>query len=561
MAAPWEKYQSAPNGGKPWEKYAVAPAQDVHQEPQMPEGQMWGQAVKNVAEAGGKLASGIVASPLADAAGLVQIPIHATSSWMNALRSKLLPASIADPLNNFASTEPADLQNAIKTAGTYQPSNPDSLSNKIVDAPGNVIGGAGEYLRSQSDKLDKSGTLGNVTAALPLAAANILGVKAAKLGTFNASKFGGPSDMPLPKGATTEAMLPKVPTTEELTAASKAAYAANKDAGIVVPAKGYETALDNVRSMVKQEGIDPTLHPKSTAVLKRLEDVSGKDLSLPEAETLRKIAMDAEDDINPVTRQPTPDARLAGKIVDELDNSIEQLSANNDARALWSRSRRSLMLDQMIKRAEIKAGANYTQAGMEHALRQEFKQLALNPRRMRGLTADQRAAVERVAKGGGMENTMRALGKFDPTTGGMASLVSLGTTGLLSSITGGAGAMLLPAGFAGKRIATRMTTKNVDLARQALVGRGLPSASTASPPIPAGVPDTALSRALIESKVPAVAPSKTRPPEAIRADIRQLSSRVQFELANEDASSPKVQLAVSQLQALQRELAASQANK
>jgi hypothetical protein len=228
--------------------------------------------------------------------------------------------------------------------------------------------------------------------------------------------------------------------------------------------------------MATEEGIDPTLHPKSTAVLKRLEEANGKDLSLQEAETLRKIALDAEDDLNPVTRQPTPDARLAGKIVDELDDSIEALSTNSEARALWARSRRSQMIDQMIHRAKIRAGAHYTQAGMEHALRQEFKTLALNPRRMRGLTAEQKAAIERVAKGGSVENTLRALGKFDPTSSVVSAAGSLGTSALLSSINPAAAALPV-AGFVAKRLATRATKRNVDLAREALVGRGLPAPS------------------------------------------------------------------------------------
>lgn len=265
----------------------------------------------------------------------------------------------------------------------------------------------------------------------------------------------------------------EVPTTEELTAASKQAYKAGKESGVIVPAEGYAQSLGKVRDMVKAEGINSTLHPKSTAVMKVLEESAGKDLTLQEAETLRKIALDAEDDLNPVTRGPTPDARLAGKIVDELDDSVDALSTNSPARALWSRSRRSQMIDQLVHRAEIKAGAHYTQAGMEHALRGEFKQLALNPRRMRGLTAEQRAAIEKVAKGGPVENTLRTIGKFDPTTSVVAAAGSIGTSALMSPLTGGASALLPLAGFVGKRLATAATARNVGKARESLVGRGL----------------------------------------------------------------------------------------
>lgn len=265
-----------------------------------------------------------------------------------------------------------------------------------------------------------------------------------------------------------EKMRERIPSTEELTDAARRAYQSSKDAGIVAEPEAYTTTLGKVRSMVMEEGIDPTLHPKSSAVMKRLEEANGKPLTLQEAETLRKIALDAEDDLNPVTREPTPDARMAGKIVDELDDSLDALSANAPARAMYARSRRSQLLDRMIHRAKIKAEANYTQAGEEHALRQEFKNLAINPRRMRGFTPEQRAAIEKVAMGGRLENAMRNLGKMDPTKGGMAAFTG-STLGLLS---GGPFGLAVPAaGFLGKRAATRMTMKNVDRAREALVGR------------------------------------------------------------------------------------------
>lgn len=304
----------------------------------------------------------------------------------------------------------------------------------------------------------------------------------------------------------------EIPTTEQLTKASKQAYGEAKESGVIVPVEGYAKSLENVRKLVTEEGINPTLHPKSTAVLAELEKAAGKPLTLQEAETLRKIAMDAEDDLNPVTRGPTPDARLAGKIVDELDDSIDALSANAPARELWGRSRRSQMLDQMIRRAEIKAGAHYTQAGMEHALRQEFKQLALNPRRMRGLTKEQKAAIEKVAMGGPVENTLRALGKFDPTTSVVSSLGSLGTATVLGPLTGGLSGALPVLGFGARRLATKATTRNVEAAREALVGRG----------ITASQPTRATPTPLTGAQPSQLVPQAPRSAASIQADIQKL---------------------------------------
>jgi hypothetical protein len=114
---------------------------------------------------------------------------------------------------------------------------------------------------------------------------------------------------------------------------------------------------------------------------------------------------------------------------------------------------------------------------METALRQEFTTLALNKNRMRGFTKEQVAAVKKVASGGPLENTLRVLGKFDPTTGGMGTAISMGLSGGLAVPTGGASLALPVIGYGAKRGATAMTARNVQAAREALVGRGLPNAA------------------------------------------------------------------------------------
>lgn len=390
-----------------------------------------------------------------------------------------IPASLAGGLNMSASLlggrgvdDSLARFNQTQDFLSYRPRT--ELGEQATEGVSEVMGAPGAAGRWAGDKAADMGAPAWLSAGLSAAPDAALMLAGAR-GATAERPVKAPIERPkVPELAEAPTSAREIPTTAELTKASKEAYAAAKESGVVVPAHEYESTVGKVRDMVTEEGIDPTLHPRSTAVLKRIEQAAGKDLTLQEAETLRKIAQDAEADMNPVTRQPTPDSRLAGKIVDELDESIDALSVNSPARALWARSRRSQMLDQMEERAAIKAGAHYTQAGMEHALRQEFKQLALNPRRMRGFTEAQRDAIKKVAAGGAIENTLRNIGKFDPTAGGMGTLVSLGTGGLASTISGPLGAAVPIGGFIGKRLATRMTKNNVAKARETLVGRGMP---------------------------------------------------------------------------------------
>lgn len=471
--------------------------------------------------------------------GAVATPVAGLAGAGQAIVNKLFP----DP----SRTSAADRVKQVQGAMTYQPrTGVGAAFSRVAGAPSEVLQAGTNKAGEVVTDVTGSPLIGAAIKTAGDIAPSIVGARLAMTGGATPRAH---------RGATEKYVSTKydVPTTEQLTQASKQAYEAGKESGVIVAPEGYTKALASVRKMATEEGIDPTLHPKSLAVMKRLEEAEGKPLSLQEAETLRKIALDAEDDLNPVTRQATPDARLAGKIVDQLDQSIEALSVNTPARQLWARSRKSQMVDQMVHRAEIKAGAHYTQAGMEHALRQEFKQLALNPRRMRGLTKDQRAAVEKVAKGGAVENTLRALGKFDPTTSVVAAAGSIGTGALLTPLTGGASALLPVAGFGAKRVATNMTKRNVERAREALVGRGVPSAGQ-SPGV-GTTPQAAVSQNLLAKLAPPTV-AKARTAEAIQAEIRQLTSRAPFELAKESAGSPKVQAFSAALARLQHELSA-----
>jgi hypothetical protein len=286
----------------------------------------------------------------------------------------------------------------------------------------------------------------------------------------------------------------EVPTTEQLRTAANLKYKEAKDSGVMVPADSYGKAVGEISEMARNEALNDKLHPKSSEVMRVLEKSREKDLTLQEAENLRKLALDAEGDVNSLGRQ-TADGRIAGKIVDELDDKIDALSLNNEARALWSRTSKSQLLDNLIERAENRAGANYTQAGKETALRQEFKSLLNNPRRMRGFTPEQKAAIKRVVHGGAVENTLRTLGKFDPTTGGMGTAISAGLAGGFAAPTGGMSLALPVIGFGAKRGATAMTARNVQAAREALVGRGLPSAAPQTRAAPT-LPNAALPAAI-----------------------------------------------------------------
>src|SRR5690606_40869921 len=65
---------------------------------------------------------------------------------------------------------------------------------------------------------------------------------------------------------------------------------------------------------------------------------------------------------------------------------------------------------------EVRA-SQFSGSGLENALRTEFRQLAMNPKRLRRFTQEEQRAIKEVAFGNPTSNTLRQIGKLAPTGG------------------------------------------------------------------------------------------------------------------------------------------------
>lgn len=271
------------------------------------------------------------------------------------------------------------------------------------------------------------------------------------------------------------------PTTEALRAQSQASYDAARKAGVAVQANRFGDAVDDIARIAKVEGIDPVLHPRATRALARLEEAkaAGADLTLDEIETLRRVIGTAGKSLEADER------RIAGILRDGLDdfvnnltpidvtrgNAPEAVRALNEARGLWGRARRGEIIEELIDRAENRA-AQFSGSGFENALRTEFRNLAQNPKRLRGFSAEEQAAIRRVARGGPVENMLRLVGKFAPTS--LHNIVLGSGAGFALGGPAGAGAVAAT-GAAARGGATALTARNARLAAEiARAGGALP---------------------------------------------------------------------------------------
>lgn len=272
-----------------------------------------------------------------------------------------------------------------------------------------------------------------------------------------------------------------VPTVDELFTQGSRAFKRAEDAGVTVSADSAASLGNRIQKLLEKEGIDRDLHPKASAALRRIvEDTQSGNLSLQSIQTLRKIAGDARGSID------RPDARLAGIIVRELDDYVDNLgsadvvggnaavasSSLREARDLWSRARKGEAVERLIDRAQTR-GAQFSGSGFENALRTEFRQLVLNDKKFKLFNAEEQAAIRRVAEGGPIDNALRFIGKFAPR-GVVSTGLSLGIgAGVGETLLGNnlIGSVALPMlGEAGRIAATRRTIQNAQRAAETARG-------------------------------------------------------------------------------------------
>jgi hypothetical protein len=282
--------------------------------------------------------------------------------------------------------------------------------------------------------------------------------------------------LPAARLAAPRAAARAAPSTEELRTAAQSAYARAEQAGLTVAPQSFHNMAVGTAIAAKRAGIDKSLHPEAMAALNRMITAakSGQPLSLQELDTLRQVVKDA------AASPKASERRIAQILVGRLDDYMETLTTKDvlagdaktavnavrEARGLWSRMRKGEVIDDLIDRARNATGANYTQAGMETALRQQFRLLANNKALMRTFTKEEQGAIRRVVRGGPIENVLRLAGKFairGPLSGG----VSLGVAGFIDPVSAG---VIAGTGELARRGAAALTARNANRVGEAVRG-------------------------------------------------------------------------------------------
>lgn len=162
---------------------------------------------------------------------------------------------------------------------------------------------------------------------------------------------------------------------------------------------------------------------------------------------------------------------LGVRMLEAFDEFADDLSPLfREGNATLARAHRGDLIERTIQLAGDRAG-QFSGSGFENALRTEFRALArdITRGRLRGLTPDQTEAIQRVARGGPVENLLRGMGRAAPSSlpniamgGGMPFLIGNAVGGPMAGAAASAATMGI--GGLSRRAATTMQTNNAQIA-------------------------------------------------------------------------------------------------
>lgn len=376
--------------------------------------------------------------------------------------------------NQYApSAEEAVMKGMEATA--FRPST--EIGQKAVEGIGNVL---------ESSKLAPTPMVGNVPQTIPRK--GLFGADPRSL-EFNAVPIKLPfTKAPLNVPTVTSNVMKQsrvdlgaIPEQEFFQQQATNLFNQARDEGITLKKNVFQATMKNLPAKLRQEGYTPSGNfPDVNAAIKEL--TTGKmPVDFTELQSLRTMIKNGQSSVNANER------RIATRLLDEFDDYMANMPVSNikignkealktwqAARDSYARFKKSEIFTDMLQEAELDV-TKFSQSGAENSLAQQMRKLAKNEKRMRLFSKGEQDAIIEAAKGTDLQNALRFVGKFAPTST-VSSIPTL-AIGAGDIVTGGAFAGATTAGRLG---ATRMREGGItDLAR--FMRSGLPNRYETTP--------------------------------------------------------------------------------
>jgi hypothetical protein len=259
---------------------------------------------------------------------------------------------------------------------------------------------------------------------------------------------------------------PKPMDLDTLKAAKDQAYRAVDDMGAAYKPEAVQTLKQGIGDAMEAASMDPDLHPKVAATVRLVTKKLGGEGAPAEPVTLSDL-----DKVRQLVRRGIFDGggtkdekRLGGQILGEIDDFIgaagpEQMAggegpaaadAIETARDLNTRVRKVEAVTDAVNKADLRAASTGAGGNADNATRQNLRRVLET---QKGLTGDEKAALDAAVRGSDLQNALRLAGKLSPTHGMLPSVIGLGAT----AVSHGPGVALPAAGMVAKLASDAMT--------------------------------------------------------------------------------------------------------
>jgi hypothetical protein len=303
---------------------------------------------------------------------------------------------------------------------------------------GGLTGSAGGFNAAPEDTLESR-----------LTSAGVGGATGAALGAVTGGILGGRM-----AGAQAKA----VPTTDELFADARTIYQGGKAAGSAPPTLSNDIA-DAMESVARSKNVilpNGELNPTYTAlngVLKVSDAYKGRPLSMEELQRIRE-------NIRDVVANPEPGVQRIGMdMLDEFNKfAYKAFPELEEADDIYWKAKTGELIEKMGRLAQARSG-QYSQSGMENALRAEFRAIErqIIKGKVKGLPPELVDQISKVAQGDELQDFARWVSKFGiqnpltSSTGILAGLASGSALPTLGIWAGAQGAGALARGMANEK--------------------------------------------------------------------------------------------------------------
>lgn len=441
----------------------------------------FGERARAVGDVAGAVVGGAIAEPIAGLAGMATLPFAGAEKAAQVVGDvQSIPSEIM-PKSDLGQEYLQNIGSAIEKVGDVV--NP-TLRGTVASLYGALPFVSSEEGEAMHEKLQGEGLGGDMgtvvlettgspalaalASAYPTAIAEIIGLKGAK-------NLKGD----IPKSTVSQrpsvALSQATPEIDQIKTQSRDLYKEIDDMGVKMDGDKFVEMAISLRDKFNSMGLDKTLTPDASRIIDRFDELVDQDVSLSDLDTLRQLA-----DI-PARKFDNPREMALGNIAKEfIDDFIDaegrRLASKGrvdvgekirTARNLWGRVRKGELFEEAIAKAKD------TQSGFENGLRIEFRKILNNKKKLRGFTEAEQEAIRQVVQGGGIANTMKALGKFGVLgsgAGGPQATILAPMLGgsIASAITGNpvAGVAVPIIGQVSRELATKLTLNNAKMAQQ-----------------------------------------------------------------------------------------------